>query len=75
VIVAPTGNVCLVFATRNTALFRRRIAVKGLDGRAVAGLVSLRTVGVRRLLRCFWLGLNASRDDLLTAGAALFAEI
>ena len=74
-LLAHTGNVSFVFCTRNTALCRRSIAVVGLDRRAVAGLIPLRTVGVRRLLWCFWLGLHSSWYELRTGLTAVRAEI
>jgi len=67
--------VCLILGTGNAAGFRRVVAVFSLDRGTVAGLVSVRTVGVRRWFGGGRLRLDSSRYELITRGAALLAEI
>jgi len=74
---ARTGDVGLVLGARDAALLRRVVAVEVVDGRAVAGLVSVRTVGagLRRRRSARRRRLDASRHELAARLAALVAEV
>ena len=70
-----TGYICFVLGTRDAALFSGIVALVSFNRLAVAGLVSLRTVGVRDWLGWGRLLLHSSRHQFVTRGAALLPEV
>ena len=70
-----TGNVRLVLGARDAALLRGVVAVEVVDRRTVAGLVALRTVGVRLRSGGGRLRLDASRYEPVARLTALSAEV